>query len=699
MSHSFIDRNSNYFTQNYENEEPQKDIDPWAQLKELENTTFRGRGLLNNPPAQMFAKEEENDFIQGKGLQINNSPVLENEADEMGAKAAQGKMVDVAGTGSGVQKQVDENVITEPDPIDRILQAVALYRTGYYSMPEFARAVLPYVEEHSLRINSIFSILNSTEKDNFAYALAANSTDLMIFDDVLLKTMSEVLDTYYTFSREDNLIQKKRVDEALAFKSTPAGKLEILLKKESLTQEEITEAKALIEKLPFAIIRNAYYKRLLPLEAAENLKFTREHFNNNLTGGVGVDRPNKKIDVQLVARGLKAKGYDVSEASLNDGICDDILIAAIKKFQTEVQGLTDPDGAVDANGTTLKKIFDKDNNSYSSGLSNMYGDDASDLNASLTGNPLETWKRSETFNTSTGNYDYSIDNDEFIDQETYLQHIEDLAKAKGVEEGSDNSKVLGMAARASGEVEYFNEFTKNVGYELKLSNETAGSHQVNSVLKDRLTRFHKFISAIGLFRGDMTGSACRVPSYAHQVAIPHVVCGGVRPQSSVDSVRNNLIKVYNDETVNGGIKESNGDIEDTDGYVWAKSEHFNTNDEGKAQSMKDSIWFTHIKAIQPGRDWTVLTAEGYKKGDPKRFPLGLNNIPGRSNHITGDAIDINSEGFTNKDDAMIDLIALNFGLIRPVPGEQWHFECTNVQLSTAEKELVNANTREFLTEN
>jgi len=104
MSHSFIDRNSNYFTQNYENEEPQKDIDPWAQLKELENTTFRGRGLLNNPPAQMFAKEEENESIQGKGLQINNSPVLENEADEMGNRVAKGMHAQVYGRGFGIQK-------------------------------------------------------------------------------------------------------------------------------------------------------------------------------------------------------------------------------------------------------------------------------------------------------------------------------------------------------------------------------------------------------------------------------------------------------------------------------------------------------------------------------------------------------------------------------------------------------------------
>jgi len=58
MSHSFIDRSSNYFTQNNDNEETQKKIDPIAQLKELNNTTVREWGPFNNPQVQMFAKED-----------------------------------------------------------------------------------------------------------------------------------------------------------------------------------------------------------------------------------------------------------------------------------------------------------------------------------------------------------------------------------------------------------------------------------------------------------------------------------------------------------------------------------------------------------------------------------------------------------------------------------------------------------------
>ncbi|MEN8906383.1 MAG: hypothetical protein ABF289_10545, partial [Clostridiales bacterium] len=44
---------------------------------------------------------------QGKGMSVNDNPSLESEADTMGKKAANGQQVDVAGKGSGVQKDED----------------------------------------------------------------------------------------------------------------------------------------------------------------------------------------------------------------------------------------------------------------------------------------------------------------------------------------------------------------------------------------------------------------------------------------------------------------------------------------------------------------------------------------------------------------------------------------------------------------
>jgi len=103
MSKAFIDRSQNQSNEHNHSEIPQKKIDPVAQAKWMNSLNVNsGWGV-----SQMFAQEEE-EQIQGKGLAINDDPSLEKEADEMGAKAAQGKMVNVTGSGSGVQRQVQE---------------------------------------------------------------------------------------------------------------------------------------------------------------------------------------------------------------------------------------------------------------------------------------------------------------------------------------------------------------------------------------------------------------------------------------------------------------------------------------------------------------------------------------------------------------------------------------------------------------
>ncbi len=142
-----------------QSETQQKKIDPVAQLKWLNSQQFDGGwGVFNNLPAgrqgeqpvQKFAKEEEEDIpagaiaqeglqlksnevvwpaerdaarmastgtptIQQKVIPINSDPALENEADVMGTKAAQGKLANVTGTGSGIQRQIEKETTTD-DP-------------------------------------------------------------------------------------------------------------------------------------------------------------------------------------------------------------------------------------------------------------------------------------------------------------------------------------------------------------------------------------------------------------------------------------------------------------------------------------------------------------------------------------------------------------------------------------------------------
>lgn len=605
------------------------------------------------------------------GFNINTEQSLENEADNMGRRAASGRSVSISGTTDTSIQRAPETVDAAPvqTPEQIIKQAFDNYKSGNYTMPDLGKALLPYVSTHDAKIIEILDGLPVNHRDNLCYSMASNSDDTQLATfakPLLLRMQTELGGILNTTSWGENHAQRDRVTAALG--------TEVAAEPTTPTLAE---------------------------QAAEDLEFMQTLFNHNISGGVGANRDNKAVDVKHIARGLLAKGYTVPDTALNDGICNDAFIEVIKKFQTEVQNIESPDGAVDANGETIKKIFDKANNSYNSGIANMFGVDVGGLNSSIEGsNPLKRWIRTEAFNDTTNKYDYTIENADFIDRETYAEHIEKLAEAKGVEENSDEAKAIGMAAKAASDDAYFNELTQDVGFEFIVSNPSSGSHTVNSILVDRLTRFHKFLSAVGLFRGNMGGSATVNPAYKHKICIAHVILSSTakRSQDKKDSITDNLIKVYNGETVAGGSKATNGNVKDSDGHIFAKSTHFETDAEGKATAMKTDDWHTYLKTFDPARDWDVYYAEGYKRGDSKRFPLGINKYPDRSNHIPGDAIDVNHHSFTRMNEAMVDLIALNFGLIRNVDDEQWHFECTNIQLSTSERALIEAesNTRESL---
>lgn len=63
----------------------------------------------------------------------------------------------------------------------------------------------------------ILNDLAYLEQDNLAYALAANSSDsdLAKFDKTLLKKISKILGTWFTWSRAQNLKQKERINQYL----------------------------------------------------------------------------------------------------------------------------------------------------------------------------------------------------------------------------------------------------------------------------------------------------------------------------------------------------------------------------------------------------------------------------------------------------------------------------------------------------
>jgi hypothetical protein len=85
----------------------------------------KGQELLGHELTHVVQQIEgrvKPDTEQHKGLNINSDTSLEKEADEAGAKAAQGKMADVRGSGNEVQRKVDDKetqlTINDKKPYD-----------------------------------------------------------------------------------------------------------------------------------------------------------------------------------------------------------------------------------------------------------------------------------------------------------------------------------------------------------------------------------------------------------------------------------------------------------------------------------------------------------------------------------------------------------------------------------------------------
>ena len=438
-------------------------------------------------------------------------------------------------------------------------------------------------------------------------------------------------------------------------------------------------------------------------DAEKDLQTIREIIGYKMKGPVGKKDGAKNIndpeDVKQSAIQLKKKGYTVSNDSLKKGTCDQAFIDSLGKFQTDnniVNGDKEPYYYMNANAGCYKKLFGS-KGPFNSGLTNMYGHGTNKLNKKLGKEDvkLERLKRHLVYdkkaNKSTGHFVES----ETISQSDYKKSIEKIGKAYGVKKDSNADKILDIVDKAVSNEDYYKAITQSVSAKLDLQAKSLGSNKVNELLAYRLERYHKLLVALGLFSGNMTGSACRKEETAHCWSIYYY---WKTNHSNLSIVKSNIIKMYNKELKPDGkvSVDKSGSVKDLDGNIWAKKGHFNFDDKNKAKSL-NSKWDTYMDKISQSRvskeeDGTVIkdwrkeaAAEGYNYDNPKRYPMPLSGGMRRSKHITGDAIDINSHSFTRRNDAINDLIALRFGLIRPVGGEQWHFEITNVAFSKEEK--------------
>lgn len=77
-----------------------------------------------------------------------------------------------------------------------------------------------------------------------------------------------------------------------------------------------------------------------------------------ITSAVGSNCANKRSDVLVVQKLLNAKISMLAPSTklLEDGLCGMKTISAIKDFQRKAVGMAVPDGRVDPNGMTIKKL-------------------------------------------------------------------------------------------------------------------------------------------------------------------------------------------------------------------------------------------------------------------------------------------------------------------------------------------------------
>jgi hypothetical protein len=376
-----------------------------------------------------------------------------------------------------------------------------------------------------------------------------------------------------------------------------------------------------------------------------------------LTSGVGdsensleKEAKNEVEDVKYVASRLKVKGIDVPKVSIEEGICNAELIAAIKEYE---------------------KILEHEN---------QYGI------ITKNGGDIKTLHASDKFidNLKYENKDHSggTKKDEYFDK------LDSLQKKLNIKESSDNGKLISIARKAARNKEYFTAFTEDTSAKLLLKAEHIedNGYSLSSILVDRMQRFHKFMVAAGMYSGDMdVNSGIRSDKTAHIWCGQWIIAGGgagsTKGSTYVNATKNIILEMYSEQKLN-----SSEYITDENDTKWAKKDHF--KEENGTLTMDWISIKEFVATIEGGRtSYTTPASAGYEKGDERRKPVPSGS-PSVTNHKTGEAIDINRHNFLNEYDSIVDVIALQFGLLRDGgPTEWWHFELTDLEMSQDEIQI------------
>jgi len=676
MSHSFIDRSNNYFTQNNQQEETQNKIDPVAQLKELNDTTVREWGLFKNHPAQMFAKEEDLTATKSEGEKEILSKT-NNRKDELDYNLL-ASTVFKAMKGLGTDEEAIYNALAQLNNND---EKIKEFKTTYKKLyernvvediyNEFSNNVLigkEYDKAISYLMAKKSDESSNPEKIKTKDSSVDNSAQLPDTNTSISKNARDLRETFQFsgwisesvgLNMRNNTDDVRKVSFALLNKgiknipeeSKSLGKCnEKLIKAIKNFQESVNlTADGMIGTYGGTIRALLGYssglKQIYPSRDVINAELNDIKLTASVGQEIDGNKPeNKPDDVRFVAFAIKSSGINVPEDSLAEGKSSQAFIDSIKEFQQKKAGLDKPDGNVGKNGHTYGKLKYYHN--------------------------IGTIARDEK-----GNYGKSKD------PELYYNSVDLLSEKLGIKDGSRLQMALNKARRAATDANYFDQLTKGINEKMIIKPEDieVEGMKLSSVLEDRMSRFHKFLVAAGLYIGDMSVSdGVRSPKEAHRFAVQYYILTG----KAEETIKQNLIKLYNQW----------GKAEDEDNNLWAKKEHFTFDSKGKAISVDFKKVQEYVESLNLGRsNKTDPAAVGYNP-EPFCLPLPANKEP--SAHTKGLALDIDSDRFVNKKESMIDLIALNFGLVRNGSAkETWHFELSNLGISAEEKQIINKEKR------
>jgi hypothetical protein len=538
------------------------------------------------------------------------------------------------------EKEAEKERIKQELATERNLQK---YYTELANIEAFGKFLKDYVILNPEFVLKAYDLMDFGESDNLTRAIMYNLKDSEIekLPDALDLKFYESLDAGWTVGEEYTLMNKLK-----------AGKNKEISDKDS---DERSSDPIKFEKV------DEKYKSDLPSLYGSRNNFNKYLNKNELEGDVGNDSGSKKAennkeDVNLVKNKLKEKGFEVKSNKFSD------LIIQIEAYQLTFLKKDSVDGNISPSGTTARKL----------GLAVAEGS-------------LGSLTRTQD---SKDNYSYSKGTTE----EDYYSKT-NLIKDNITKDDSKEEKILNSAKEAATNEKYFESVTKEVKAKLDWNSKSTDppkkvneGNKLSSVLENRMIRFHKYCVAMGLYKGNMLiSNAVRSKTKSHKWSAEHFILYNNK-QNHWDTIKANLIAMYNNPKYRIGTK-----VKDLDGNIWAIQKHFifskDDTEKNKAIGIDYSLVQEYVDQKKYRSNKKSIAAEGYISGN-RRLPLPVSGRPGRSKHITGDAIDINSNGFINKNDAIIDLIAINFGIVRCASGEQWHFECTDLRVSNSEQELV-----------